>query len=744
MPCNVDDISINIPDGPSTPSIPGFGSPFSISLPTANFPFIDGFPEDLLSIFNKLKLILPPGSLKPSLNPNFGKDIFDGIMKLLDQFFPFLMLYKFFLPVLNLIVCIIEVICAIKNPVKLFRAIRKLFRNCIPEFLALFPIFALIAMIISLLLLILELIEYIIAQIEKLIKNILRNINALTKAIQKSDEESIKAISRKIASLLCIFNNLFVLLSAFAIIIQTIKDILAIKFRIPPCSTPTSGATEQEILDSCCGPDVCPDYVLSNTSRSTGSLQHLNAVTAITNVPLTIPMNPLAGNYLTTTLRASSFQLYDNFQNTDERFINIVDAYDIPDFIVPKPSFFPSETYKSSTPPKQAPYLVDLELYYDPKSYNRFGEVYGDPRQIIFKDCIVLNPPDRALNTFNNSTLSVSNGVLDIGGGLGYENDGVTPLYGFSDGYNFTTNQATIETFLGMPELVSTTPSFNVNDGYLFSNISYTLKPNFEVLFSKDLVSSACYPPLRDDVDISNTLFANDFNLKMDLFAALLNSDSFPDLNATQECLQLALDKLRTDLNVVTLTEFQSTTNICLSDLKTKCNNSILDLIDLGIDINKSSYTISPNIQFTTEKIQIKVQLNDGNSQSLISNLSSSIALDIAKKIKANITFGEVDSFVYDGVDSFIANISSTLDGYGEITISYNDQILSIANVPEDLDQSITSETNKKDYKFIFASASGAANNTNGNNDPNNNNSGSSAFNNNNSDGQVRRDISDI
>ena len=163
-PCSPNDVSIDLPDGPSGPAIPGFGSPFALPVPDIS-PFPDGFPEDLLDLLDRLQLLIPPGALKPALNPNFGKDVFDAIMKLLDQFMPFLMLYKFFLPILNLIICIIEVLCALMNPFKLIRALKRLFRTCIPEFLNLFPIFALICMIISLLLLLLELILYIISQI---------------------------------------------------------------------------------------------------------------------------------------------------------------------------------------------------------------------------------------------------------------------------------------------------------------------------------------------------------------------------------------------------------------------------------------------------------------------------------------------------------------------------------------------------------------------------------------------------
>src|SRR5208283_1165031 len=152
MPCSPNDVSIPAPKGPSGTPIPGVGIPYALNTPRlASIP--PGFPEDLLDLFNSYQFLVPPGAIKPSLNPNFSKDIFDTILSMLDQFFPFLMLYKFFLPILNLIICIIEVLCALMNPFALISAINRLFTQCIPAFLNLFPIFALVIMIVSLLLL---------------------------------------------------------------------------------------------------------------------------------------------------------------------------------------------------------------------------------------------------------------------------------------------------------------------------------------------------------------------------------------------------------------------------------------------------------------------------------------------------------------------------------------------------------------------------------------------------------------
>src|ERR1700722_16174229 len=110
MPCSP--ISTNVPPGPSGPAIQGFGVPFALPASANTITLPTGFPEDLLGIVDLLQLIVPSGTIKSSLSINYGKDIFDGIMSLMDKFFPFLMLYKFFLPVLDLIICIIEVICS--------------------------------------------------------------------------------------------------------------------------------------------------------------------------------------------------------------------------------------------------------------------------------------------------------------------------------------------------------------------------------------------------------------------------------------------------------------------------------------------------------------------------------------------------------------------------------------------------------------------------------------------------------
>lgn len=683
MPCNPNDVSIPMPDGPSGPAIPGFGIPFSLPIKPIS-PYPDGFPEDLLDILNKLQFIIPPGTLKPALNPNFGKDIFDGIMKLLDQFMPFLMLYKFFLPVLNLIICIIEVLCAIPNPYKLVRALSRLFRNCLPPFLNLFPMFALIVMIISLILLLIALAEYILDQILKLIKVILRNILALNKATQENNAESVLAIAKKLGSILCLFQNLFVLLSLFSIIVQIVRDILKLSFSIPPCDSNSSDA------DGCCTPDVCPAIVKQSYTRFTGTLQYFNSVKQATTF----------GTAFNVSLRNESWQIFDPSQTIAQKFINIVDAYDIT--YTPKPVFFPTDSnYNISTPIKQAPYLVDMRVLYNPSQWN--GRV-GTPRWIRFKNCIVTAAPNTYYTDYHNAAIGVSSGVLNIVGGLGYEDNGTTPLTGFaSDGITPISSQATINNFLHFPEIISLTPVLNPTDGYQFYNdVEYTFKPSIEVLINKNLVTLGCHPDLALNKAFINEVFAGDAALKFSLLDGIMNSSNFPDPDKALECLTTAVASLRNDLTVSGLATFQVTTTACLAKLISDANKSLIDMIALGFDPCSSILSGSPKVQFTGQPIKIKIDLKDRNKINLTTGLSDSTATQVAARLKAYPSFGTMSPFKYDGYQYFTADLNSTTAGSGSLTVSFDNNLFCTNNIPSDVTIAPSHVLQTFDYKFIY------------------------------------------
>lgn len=672
--CPCSPISFPSPTGPSGPAIPGFGVPFTLPVPTIPFP--DGFPEDLLGLLNKLQMLIPPGALKPQLNPNFGKDIYDGIMKLLDQFMPFLMLYKFFLPILRLIICIIEVLCALMNPFALISALNTLFTSCIPEFLNLFPIFALILMIISLLLLLLALIEYIIAQILKLIRALLRNINALITAFQNANSPAVLSIAKKLAGLLCVFQNLFVLLSIFAIIIQIIKDILSLVFSIPPCQGGGPGST-----DGCCAATYCPAIVQGNLESSTGTFKYLSEVDFQSSLIL-----GFLGNF-NTVVRSESWQLYDNFQSDPKAFWDIVSATDVSDTIQPKPVYFPTDAvYNASTPVRQAAYTVDLRMFYNPLPF-----VGGSltPQFVQFKDCIVTAMPTQNLVNGDNSTTNVPTGVLFLTGGKGFLDDGTTPIP-LVDSHGNPITPTLNNVIHSAATLDGHT---NATDGYTFQNITYTFKPNIAVLLQKNLVNLRCMPQIALPAQFMSDVVFSQVNVQAQEMANLVNRKAstgadgspiraFPDPAAAEQCLVTAISNLQSNMTIAGVAEFQAVCDLCLANLSADAEAAIADTVRIGFNPCESTFEVVPNTQFTTQPIEVVVNLNENNGLPLTQNLPADIGQELANGIKATVTFGEVSNFVYDGYQTFSALLTSDKPGNGQVMISFNNQTLCTNTLP--------------------------------------------------------------
>lgn len=691
-PCSPLDVNIDPPDGPSGPVIPGFGTPYSLDLPNIN-PFDPSFPEDLLDLFNKLQMLIPPGILKPSLFPNFSKDIFDAILQLMDQFLPFLMLYKFFLPLLKLLLCIIEVLCSLKNPFKLMKAIKRLFRRCIPDFLNLFPIFAIIMMIISLLLLLLALIEYLIQQILKLIQLILRNILNLQKAFQRKDDNSILAIARKIGSLLCMFQNMFVLLALFNIIFQIFRDILNLTFAIPPCED-----TASSDVNGCCTPDVCPDIVKPRADgysihRITGILKYLPKV----QIPL-----PAPASSFTTDVRAETWQLYDEQQGVEERFRNIFDAFDV--ITTPKPVFFPTDVvYNATTPVQQAAYTLDLRFYYNPANWSRPGYA----KWVQFKDCILIAVPKDQLALYNNTTSSLYNGVVKLEGGLGYEDDGSTILTGFdTDGVTPISTQATLNNFLHNANDIIFDSDLPM-DGYVITDVEYNFKPNIETLFSKDIITAGCMPDIAMDRAFVNNVLIGDTNVAVASAKEIMKEENgFPSPAAAQECLSVALAGLRGNLTPAGVAQFQATALACLNKMKADTENAIGSLIGLGFDPCNSNFTIEPAIQFTTRPIIVTANINEKNATPITTNLSPILASGIASRLKSYIgpNKGKITNFVYDGYQAFTASLTSKVPVTGQISVSFDDQMFCTNTMTED-DAAPTHTIQALTYQFVYTSA---------------------------------------
>lgn len=676
MPCAVID-----PASVSSPNIPGIGG-FSIPLPDLNIPFPTVPMPDLSALYDILSFILPIGTMKPNFEPDFLNDIYGAINDLLSKFMPFLMLYKFFLPVLNLILCIIEVLCALTNPFKLINAIIKLFRQCIPEFLALFPFFALILMIISLILLIITLIEYLIERIINIILIIIENILALGRAAQRLESDSIIAILKKVGDLLCFLQNLFVILGVILLIIQIIKSILTLSFKIPPCDSSDSSD------NGCCTPDVCPDFIKNNDTitSSTGTFLYFNQVGIDSGLILPTGFPPIVS-----TIRQESWQFYDPNLAQNQAFINITHAYDLP--AGNNTVFFPSGTsYTTITSPSSTPYTINFRFFYNPATFG-----ISDPlgaRYVKAVNVIVQNPPTTGVSDYDGHTfIAPFNGTLNLIGGVMTEDNDIPIL---------TSQNMTIplNTFIHLP-----LDNFGIatNDGILFPNLTYTFSINHEILLTAGLITLGCIPEVAASRDFINTTIGAQFNMNGAALSALV----LPDVAATQECLTNAISTFRSGISIESSNKFQTDVINCLNDLKAQATTALSSAINAGFDQYKSDFSLSQNIQFTTSSIQVYVSLNESSGQLMTTGLPTDAATQLAAGITGDITLGSLSPFAYDGYNQFVANLTSTMPGTGSIKVAYNNNFISILSNPI-VNTQLPSVTIKElDYTFIDSPALG-------------------------------------
>lgn len=667
------------------PSIPGI-SGFSIPLPNLNIPFPSIDLPDLTDLFNALGMILPPGSLKPNFDPDFLNNIFSAINDILSKFMPFLMLYKFFLPILNLILCIIEVLCSLMNPFKLSRAIRRLFRQCIPEFLALFPFFALIIMIISLLLLILALIEYLINRIIQIILIIIANIRALGRATQRLENDGIIAIVKKIGNLLCFLQNLFVIFGVILLIIQIIKSILSLSFKIPPCDS-SDGSD-----GGCCTPDVCPDFIKNNSdiTTATGNFLYYNQVGIDSGLILPIGFPPIVS-----TIRQESWQFYDPNLSQRQAFINIRNAYDLPSGITKV--FFPSGTsYNVTTSPSSTPYTINFRFFYDPATFNRTDP--KGPRFIRIVNAIVQNPPSAGVSDYDGySIIGPFNGTLNLVGGVVTEDDGAVIM----DAHNMP---IPLNTFIHLPVNNS---GIATNDGLLFENLTYTFTINHEVLVGASLITIGCIPEVAADRDFINTTIGAQFNLNGVQLGEIVNL--LPDVTATQDCLANSINEFRQTISVESVNTFQTNVVNCLNALKDQTTVALTAAIAAGYDQYKSDFTVDPAIQFTTKPIKVSVSLKESSGQLMTAGIPQSAAAQLATHLSGNATLGTLGQFAYDGYNFFIADITSSIPGNGKVSIAFDNKFISILSNPSSIDEQPSVTVKELDYTFVESPAIGPA-----------------------------------
>ena len=198
---------------------------------------------------NSTKCTMPGGGQVQGTPPPNMANLGDIITDLQKQLNMFASMYAIVVAIIQVIMCIIDILCALTNPVALIKAIIKLFGVCIPELILVIPQLAVLAYIICMVKIMIAIITYILTILIPLIQNIIANLINLTEAIDDEDDDALAAIAFKVSSLIKELLNLLGILAPLEAIIEIIKALLGMAISWPPCGDD----------DPCCDAAVCPD-----------------------------------------------------------------------------------------------------------------------------------------------------------------------------------------------------------------------------------------------------------------------------------------------------------------------------------------------------------------------------------------------------------------------------------------------------------------------------------------------------
>ena len=668
MPCDPNANSLN-PDAVPNYPIPGFPGLPSSPVQIPDFAFPPGFPQDLLDLIEQFGALFPSGEFKPNLDDAIHT-IMTALASLFNQLAPFLSLYKFFMALLNMVLCIMEVMCAMYNVRKTLRALRRLFKRCLPDFLALFPWAALLAMIIALLLLILALLMYIIDKIIALIRDLLRNLELLGKAVTLNDADAQEAIAIKIASLLCLIENLFAIFTAIAAILAIINTLAAMGGY--------SACNGNSILGlSCCDDETCPPFIDDHPDG------YIDGASATMVYYREIGRDAIS---LLNFSRRESWQ----FVNTpsDYPFKDVITDYGLGDF------WPEGKSYDGTSSLSRVPYTVNMTLdNFDPSVYHPADT--GGARTFIIRDAVVaVRPYIGVLDQSNNVATWNIDGTFSLKGGRVYDQV-------FGNTYYVDGKAATLETFIHLDAMYSGIVPGS-DDGHYYTNVDFEWHFDHEALAENGLITLGCIPDLKIEREVLNARFSETRSV-FDQVAKLPDSGGggiIPDYTTTQACAANALAELRRDVNPDSVLAYQTQVLACLSDAITNTKLSYTNVLTAGVNAYKSEISLTPEVEFVSRPITVTAVLKDPAGATLTTNIPADLQSDIANLITGTVTLGSVSDFTYDGYEAFVAEITSITAGDGELTVAFDGNTLQrVLNLNTDNASSI--EPNSLTYEFI-------------------------------------------
>jgi hypothetical protein len=247
--------------------------------------------NDKYSPLLKINQRLPAGIKMYAKGPQVAMtDRIDANMSIFSQITPFLGSFKTLLIVIRIIVCIIDVICALINPFQLIVAIIALM-DCIIDLLSLFPQLAVPIMILSFLQNFIGFLQTFIQQIEAYVFSIVNSQLALVKAQLSKDFALLAAAEQQAFGCTKQIRDVISFLEPALQIIQIFKDLLNFAMHFP-CAGNQGSAQD----DGTCPPgnmqklinEVVQDKTVAPntyTVNAGGLVRKDNTVTATTTIP---------------------------------------------------------------------------------------------------------------------------------------------------------------------------------------------------------------------------------------------------------------------------------------------------------------------------------------------------------------------------------------------------------------------------------------------------------------------------
>lgn len=652
--CSPFNNTINSPTGLPLPGLPGFA--FDINFPSSGLPGLDGFPENILSWLNKLKLKLPGGGSLQTFIDSLAESVAKILSNLLNYINIFMGFYYFVLAIVEFILCIIKVLCAMPKPWSIARAMIRLIRKCLPIFITIaFPFFALLILLMSLIAILIALIEYIIEMIKRLIKQLLKNLKKLRDiTIRQYNPNAALAIANKVANLLCLFEQIFGFLGAVFAVLEMITSKWDTTMKTK-CGGGGGGDSRDPDDDSVCAAfmenpieqiDSNLEIYKTRVGSLNGELWYCNQVFGLLTLSVA-PPSPI-----TSVLRNETVYLKDDSLVDELKFHNIISSSE--GF-----TFFPfDKVITKDTAKRMKPYFVDMYVTTDP------GDGFGN-RKIQIKDITVTYVTTSAMATAAGATDN-PNGYLVLSGGSTQDEHFVNK---------------TIEELLSKKGSASEIkPSYGIVDYTPFTNIEYSLNVNFDALLEYSLITFSCLPAASAELGFLNTTFAKAFNNGLSKFVKL------PNIGGAIDNLGKCLDDYKANISIDTTETFGNCMLDIMDKLNTEANDTYCQLVKTAMDINNMQKSLSTDLEFVNNPITVTITPKDQAGRTLKDMVGSFVVSKdcLNSLFTGEATLGEISDFSYDDNGNFTAQLTSDKSGSGTLTLYYVGDLIPTAVRPTD------------------------------------------------------------